>query len=192
MGVPRAPPRRRRRSAELGEDLVRQVPHVLVDVGPVVRARLAGRCDFVPEEVFRGVATVFARVDARRRLDVDRRDRDAVLGLGVGRLGLRRLGAFAVVLTTRFAVAPAGAAGREARGEAVSRSICTDWPGFRRDVALIYAPVLTSLRFSLFCCAAAQESQKSPQSQSQKNHDAHLVRASCPRTSRSLQTRREK
>ena len=34
-GVPRAPPRRRRRcrrSAELGEDLVRQVPHALVDV----------------------------------------------------------------------------------------------------------------------------------------------------------------
>ena len=57
-----------------------------------------------------------------------------------------------------------------------SRFICTDWPGFRRDVALIYAPVLTSLRFSLFCCAAAQESQKSPKSQSQKNHDAHPAR----------------
>ena len=48
-------------------------------------------------------------------------------------------------------------------GVGQSRFICTDWPGFRRDVALIYAPVLTSLRFSLFCCAAAQESQKSPQ-----------------------------
>ena len=58
-------------------------------------------------------------------------------------------------------------------------AIYLHWPGFRRDVALIYAPVLTSLRFSLFCCAAAQESQKSPkspQSQSQKNHDAHPAR----------------
>ena len=72
-GVPRAPVRRRRRcrrSAELGEDLVRQVPHVLVDVGPLGLARLVGRCDFVPEEVLRGVATGAARVDARRRPDV--------------------------------------------------------------------------------------------------------------------------
>ena len=82
-------PRRRRRcrrSAELGEDLVRQVPHVLVDGVPLGLARLVGRCDFVPEEVLRGVATGAARVDARRRPDVDRRDRDAVGVLGGGRL----------------------------------------------------------------------------------------------------------
>ena len=99
---------RRRRSAELGEDLVRQVPYALVDVGPLGLARLVGRCDFVPEEVLRGVATGAARVDARRRPDVDRRDRDAVGVLGGGRLVLRRLGAFAEVLTARSAVARAG------------------------------------------------------------------------------------
>ena len=91
--------RRRRRSADFRDDLVRQGSDLLVDVVPVRRVVQALRSYPLREEFFRGIAAFVLRARVgrgRRRLDEQRRDGRAV-GLDACRSFLRLVGAQAVL-----------------------------------------------------------------------------------------------